>query len=92
LDGPRYLGWIQFPFYLRKEEGDMGDHKKKESYRGATGAMKLPYVPQYDRFMGMRGMVLVSKKAIGKSVSFLVAKKIKSIFVEFLQQFPKSRF
>ena len=37
-------------------------------------------------------MVVVSKKAIGKSMSFLVAKKMKSIIVEFLQQLPKSRF
>jgi hypothetical protein len=28
--------------------------EKSESYWGAAGAIRLPYLPQYDRFMGMR--------------------------------------
>lgn len=28
--------------------------KKWESYSGAIGAIKLPHLPQYDSFMGMR--------------------------------------
>jgi len=45
---------MQLPLYLRGDGGDIGDHKKRESYWGAAGAMKLPHLAQYDRFIGMR--------------------------------------
>jgi hypothetical protein len=39
---------------LREGERFFGDHQKRESYWGTTGAMELPHLPQYDSFMDMR--------------------------------------
>ena len=34
-----------------------GDHQKKGYCLGAVGARKQPHLPQYDSFIGMRGLI-----------------------------------
>jgi hypothetical protein len=47
------LGEIQLPLYLRRDMGDIGDHRKKVMGKGSCWSIKLAYLPQYNRFMGI---------------------------------------
>jgi len=42
--GPRLLGEMQLSLYMKGDERFFLVGKKKESYWGATGAMKLPHL------------------------------------------------
>jgi hypothetical protein len=47
------LGKLYLLLSLRRDEGNINGHQKKERYWGTAGARKKYNCPQYDSFMGI---------------------------------------